>query len=84
MSYLFRIRELLVPGRAWGRNGIFKARRVDVARLVPSEVGDDVRIEVWSRNQRGDPPIELALCPQDAIEIGRTLVAAGMGIRPDG
>ncbi len=57
-----------------GRNGWFKARRITLREWSPELEGAAVNIEVWSKNEREKPPIELNLSKADAMALGASLI----------
>jgi len=80
---VFKMFNLNFNASCKGRNGFFKARRVDVLQMSPIYDGTTVCVDIWSRNQTRQPPIEMRLTSQDAIKIGHMFTAAGMGVLKD-
>jgi len=52
-----------------GRNGWFHPRRITVMKIGIPEYPDMIEVEVWSRNQTSNPPIDLYLTSDDAKEL---------------
>lgn len=53
-----------------GRNGWFHPAKVAVL-YGPH---DTIAVEVWSKNENGEPPIDLYLTMQDARLLGKSLI----------
>lgn len=54
-----------------GRNGWFKPARAAIL-YGPHNT---VCLEVWSKNQNGEPPIDLYLTIEDAVSVGKMLIS---------
>lgn len=68
-----------------GRNGFVEAKHLVLAVHVPLVGGEPpIAIEVFSKRCGQLPPVMLMMTSQDAVRLGRALVAAGMGVMKDG
>lgn len=63
-----------------GRNGWFSPAEIAVLHGPL----DTVAVEVWSKRQTGEAPIDLYLTPGDAARVGRALLAAVGGCQYHG
>ena len=67
-----------------GRNGFSKAGKVVVMLCTPKPDENCIYVEVFSKRLGKLPPVMLNMTAPDAVSIGRALVAAGMGVLPNG